>query len=237
MEVSSHRARRLLRYLADRGWLVRVARGTYATVPLSAREAGDWPVDPWVVAMRRFAPCYVSGWSALAYHGLTEQIFRSAVVMTAKTIRRREDNSQSTPFVLRHRDHSKLFGLMVVWRDGNPVRMSDRERTIIDVLDEPALAGGMTHAAEALMAYFDENETDEDRLISYGDRLANRAVFKRLGYIVEALQLADDHLLQACEARRSAGFTRLDPSVDRDGERNARWGLKINVRVDYLRSR
>jgi predicted transcriptional regulator of viral defense system len=236
LDVALPRARRLLRYLADRGWLTRVARGMYATVPLAAREPANWPVDSWVVATRRFEPCYLAGWSALAHHGLTEQIFRAVVVVTSLTVRHRELNSQNIPFVLRHRDRSKFFGLDLVWRDGNRVQVSDRERTLVDVLDEPALAGGAAQVAEALVAYFEDEQRSEDRLIEYGDRLGNGTVFKRLGYLLESLQVGDERLVRACKLRRSSGFTLLDPSVPSNGERNARWGLRTNVPLSHLSS-
>jgi len=37
------------------------------------------------------------------------------------------------------------------------------------------------------MAYLDQR--DPARLIEYGDRLGNRAIFKRLGYLIETLNL------------------------------------------------
>jgi predicted transcriptional regulator of viral defense system len=232
--VPLERSRRLMRYLADRGWLTRVGRGIYAPVPLAARQPGDWPVDPWIVATRRFDPCYVGGWSALAHHDLTEQIFRSLVVITARKVRNRSDRSQTTPIVLRHRDRTKFFGLDLAWRDGTRVHVSDRERTLIDVLDEPALGGGVPQVAEALLEYFAEGRIDGERLIAYGDRLANRTAFKRLGYLLETLGIGDDTLIAACMARRSAGLSSLDPANPRAGDRDSRWGLKTNVGLDYL---
>ena len=45
-------ARRFLAYLAARGWLVRVRRGYYTTVPLDAIEPTEWREDPWLVASK-----------------------------------------------------------------------------------------------------------------------------------------------------------------------------------------
>ena len=64
LAVDGRRAGRLLRYLAERGWLSRVRRGLYTTVPLGASEPSAWREDPWAVAARVFAPCYIGGWSA-----------------------------------------------------------------------------------------------------------------------------------------------------------------------------
>ena len=98
---------------------------------------------------------------------------------------------------------------------------------MIDALDDPRLAGGIRHVAEITDAYF--NEHDPLTLIDYGDRLGNRAVFKRLGYIVEALGRDRPDLITACRARVSAGISPLDPQGPKSGRRLMRWGLRVNV--------
>ena len=77
---------RLLVYLARRGWLSRVRRGLYVAVPLDARRSGEWAEDPWVVAERVFSPCYIGGWSACEHWDLTEQVFRTLLVVTARAV-------------------------------------------------------------------------------------------------------------------------------------------------------
>jgi predicted transcriptional regulator of viral defense system len=67
------------------------------------------------------------------------------------------------------------------------------------------------------------------QLIDSGDRLGNRTVFKRLGYIVEALGLDAPALVSACERRISAGISPLDPDSPPGGRRAMRWRLRVNV--------
>lgn len=50
------RAARLLRHLAEQGWVARVQRGLYTTVPLEAEDPQHWSVDPWAVAAAALAP-------------------------------------------------------------------------------------------------------------------------------------------------------------------------------------
>lgn len=52
MGLELSRVSRLLRHLAAQGWLVRVRRGLYATVPLGAERPQEWSADPWAVAAR-----------------------------------------------------------------------------------------------------------------------------------------------------------------------------------------
>jgi len=223
------RTRRLLAYLARRGWLSRVRRGLYVAVPLDARRSGEWIEDPWVVAERTFSPCYVGGWSACQHWGLTEQVFRTMLVVTARKVRNHEPEIQGTPYRLTVRSEEKLFGLTQVWRDRVRVSVSDPTRTVIDILDDPTLGGGIRSVADILYEYVTGEFRDDDLLLEYGDRLGNRAVFKRLGFLLEHLEVSPGGLLAACGRRRSAGLVTLDPSVHTRGRIVTRWGLRANV--------
>lgn len=64
LAVTRERARKLLGHLASRGWLARVKRGTYSTVPLDATQPQEWRADPCVTAAVTFGPCYLGGWTA-----------------------------------------------------------------------------------------------------------------------------------------------------------------------------
>jgi len=111
------------------------------------------------------------------------------------------------------------------------VPVSDPSRTIIDVLDDPSIGGGIRHVASMVGEYLTAEHRNEGQLVEYGDRLGNRTVFKRLGWILEVLDHGDA-LVEACLERRSAGLAKLDPTVDATGRIVRRWGLRVNVALD-----
>src|SRR5712691_9523025 len=84
LAVDRPTASRITGYLASRGWLARVRRGLYVAVPLEATAPGEWRADPWLVAAHVFEPCYIGGWSACEHWGLTDQLFRELLVVTAQ---------------------------------------------------------------------------------------------------------------------------------------------------------
>jgi predicted transcriptional regulator of viral defense system len=225
-------AGQLLGYLARRGWLSRVRRGLYVAVPLDARRSGEWVEDPWVVAERLFSPCYIGGWSAFEHWDLTEQIFRTLIVVTTRRVRHRDLEVQGLPIHLTVRSREALFGTVSVWRSQNKVDVSDPSRTLIDVLDDPRLGGGMRSVNDALREYLHSEHRDDPRLVEYGDRLGNHAVFKRLGYLLEQSGSDATDLIEASLARRSSGLAKLDPSAKDAGRILRRWGLRVNVILD-----
>lgn len=89
LKVSPVDTAKMLSRWAKKGWLSRVRRGLYIRIPLESSTA-DIPVDdPWILADRLFSPCYIGGWSAAEYWDLTEQVFRTIVVLTIQKPRDR----------------------------------------------------------------------------------------------------------------------------------------------------
>lgn len=227
--IPEARAKRLVRYLADRGWLDRIRRGVYVTVPLDAHRSGKHREDPWVVAMSLFGECYIGGWSAAEHWHLTEQVFRDVLVVTATKLRDRTPELQGTRYRLYTLAPDKHFGTAGVWRDGVRVAVSDPSRTLVDTLSVPRLGGGIRHVAALTYEYMSGDYRDESMLVSYIERLGNRTVFKRLGFIIEALKLDAPDLVETCLKRRSQGVSKLDPGVGQTGRITTRWGLAVNV--------
>ena len=105
-------AARLAR-LTRHGWLQRARRGLYLVVPLEAApNQRSTAEDPWVLAREVFAPCYIGGWSAAEYWGLTEQLFRSTLVVTAAPVRTTNVQILSHTFRVFRAPRSRLFSSM-----------------------------------------------------------------------------------------------------------------------------
>jgi predicted transcriptional regulator of viral defense system len=232
LDLSPERARRLLAYLAQRGWLTRVRRGLYTPVPLEAAHPSEWREDPWVVAAELFAPCYIGGWSACEHWSLTDQLFRDVVVFSGRWLRDRTPTVQDTTYRVKVVSPERLFGTRTVWRGPVQVPVSDPSRTLIDLLDDPSMGGGIRHVAEVLHEWFTAAFRDDALLIQYAERHGNRSVYKRLGYLVEALGLDAPELVRSCRARMSRGVVQLDPSGPAGGRRVSRWNLRVNVRIE-----
>ena len=101
LDLSRKEAATLLARWARAGRLSRVRRGLYVPVPIEATSP-DVPLDdPWIVASRLFSPCYIGGWSAAEHWDLTEQLFRSVLVLTTQRPRNRKPVLKGTPLLIR----------------------------------------------------------------------------------------------------------------------------------------
>jgi predicted transcriptional regulator of viral defense system len=205
-------AKRLARW-REQGWLRRVGSGAY--VPASVDTLGSERVlaDAWVLVPALFAPAYIAGRTAAEHWDLTEQIFKDIVVVTGQAIRERHQTKQGFEFTLKHLKPEKIFGTKAVWRQKTKVPVSDVHRTIIDMLDDPALGGGIQQVSDCLDVYFKRADRSDQKLIEYGDQLGNGAVFKRLGFLAERRDYSAS-LIELCRARLTAGNAKLDPALN-----------------------
>lgn len=211
LDLDRREAAKTLSRWMNQGWLTRIAPGLYAPVPLDARTSAQVIEDPWIMIPYLFEPCYVGGWTAAGHHDFTEQIFRSIFVFTAQPVRHKTQIYHDTEFVLKHVPEDALFGLKTLWRENVKILISDKHRTIIDMLDTPKTGGGITHVFECLQNYFKDPDADPGKLIEYAVKLGNGAVFKRLGFLAEKLNRTE--LLEPCQSRMTAGNAKLDPAI------------------------
>jgi predicted transcriptional regulator of viral defense system len=223
--TSRHEAAQRLSRWAEQGWLHRVGRGTYVPVALDTLGAEQTLDDPWVLVPPLFDPAYVAGRTAAEHWDLTEQIFKDIVVVTGRAVRQKNQLRHGARFHLKHVDANKIFGTKTVWRNRTKVAVSDVHRTIIDMLDDPALGGGIQHVADCLQSYLKRTDRDDQKLIEYADRLGNGAVFKRLGFLVERLN-DGKQLIQLCQTQLSTGLAKLDPALPAQ-RINTRWKLRL----------
>ena len=142
-----------------------------------------------------------------------------------------EDQSQVLPFLVKRAPEKRMFGTKPIWRDQARAKESDPSRTLVDVLENPSMGGGIRHVVDDMGAYFKEEHRDDELLASYVGHMSNRVVFKRLGYLLETLDIYAPALLQVCEAGVSSGVSRLDPSMPNVGLVAWRWNLRVNGRV------
>lgn len=229
LKLDINRAQRFLAYLAKAGWLTRIRRGLYTTVSLDVIEPSAWQEDPWIIAAKVFSPFYIGGWSACEYWGLTDQVFKETVVISGRTTRVNRTEIQGVPFYVKTAKKDKIFGTETVWRGQTRAYVSDPARTIVDILDDPKIGGGIRHIADIIKAYTTHERRDDSLLIRYINKLGNRTVFKRLGYLLEVMKLGDVTIIETCHKEISSGTSLLDPSAPRKGRFTRRWNLRINV--------
>ena len=232
---SAHgQARRLLvSRLARKGWLLRIERGKYAVVPRAA--IGAWSEHPFVIA-HGIAPehHFISYWSALAHHGLTEQ---QPQVVTVAVLRRSRppisfqhwdyrfvEVPESAFFGYREHAFPALNGAVTVH-----VPIADPSKAVLDSLEHEDAAGGLAEVTKALRRGFARKLVSVQELAANVERWGNAALAARAGFLVERLDLGDATPLMKL-ARRNGRVPALSQQ-DRKSEAptDRRWRLRVNA--------
>ena len=244
LKLSRIQSAKLLSQWASQGWLRRVGVGVYVPVPLDLLNSKQVIEDPWILVPTLFSPAYVGGRTAAEYWDLTEQIFRDIVVFTARPVRSRSIKNQSVTFTLKTIKKKKIFGTQTVWRGQTQVAVSDIYKTLIDMMDDPSMGGGIQHVSDCFDNFMKQKQDKKlknssqkfdnykqwkehsfKKLISYARKLGNGAVFKRLGLLAERHPEGYD-LAVACKKNLTQGNAKLDSSLKCD-HLITRWRLWV----------
>lgn len=222
------RTKQALYILAEKGWIKNLERGKYLIVPLEGIARGNWSEEAFVIAANLVDPYTISYWSALNYYGYTEQIPRTIFVQTTKRKFKAETEVLGIPYKFVTVKSHKFFGMTTIWFGNKRVIITDKEKTIADCLDHPEYCGGIVEAAKGLANAVDD-KTDIKKLTQYAKKMNNRAIFKRLGYLAEVLELPVANYLEQWRKMISPGYVLLDPLSAKTGKFVSRWNIRANI--------
>lgn len=221
--------KRVMSSLIKKKWVLPLKRGLYAIVPLDVgvKGADSFILHNFVIASYLVEPYYIGYWSALNYHGLTEQIPSTTLVATTKPKSPLEILGAIYYFVKIEK--RKFFGFEEIAIEDWKVSISSPEKTMADSLDHPEHCGGIDEIARSI--YFNHEELDLKRIYSFAEKMGNMTILKRLGYILEATDLVKKCGDLFSNFKPSKGYPALDPLSPKKGKHNSRWGLLVNLEL------
>lgn len=223
LETTPEAAKTVASNLADKKWLDRLKRGTYLIVPLAAGETGEYTEHEFVIASHLAEPMYLSYWTALNCHGLTEQVPLTVFVATAKRVTDKEIHNIEYRFVTL--TDSKFFGFEPVSVGPHQVNMATVEKAIVDCADHPEYCGGITELAKALTR---TDNLNPDRLTEYLLRQGNGAAIKRVVYLADILDIELSRR-EELEDAFTTGYSKLDPTKPDGGKHDSSYRLQLNI--------
>lgn len=207
---------RLLARLKAEGLVAEVEKGKFLLLGLEPERVLSHPL---FIASHLVTPAYVSFWSALHFYGFTEQVPLTTFVATTK--KKRPVTFRGLRFRFVTLKPQKFFGYRREMVDDLPVLIADETKAIVDSLHQPRCAGGIAGVARSLRAALEV--VDVSTLVEYANRMGDKSLGSRLGYLLEAL----GHPVEGLIA--SAGPVKLDPGRPRTGPYDGRWRVWVNV--------
>jgi predicted transcriptional regulator of viral defense system len=126
-------------------------------------------------------PYYIGYGTAAAHYGLTTQHRNVIILVTPEHVRERQVGESRVRIV--NPAPKKFFGFESVDVLGHNVMIADREKTAIDCVDRPALAGGAGEAATVLATA--SRRFDWNKAADYLERIGSGALVRRFGWLAD----------------------------------------------------
>lgn len=187
---SEQTGRKVIRNLLRKGWLARLTGGRYLLLPPERGAESLGENNPLAVAAAVVADSYIGWWSAAAFHGFTTQMPATVFVAVKKQTKARIVEDTEIRFVTI--PARKFFGARAYDVYGRSVTISDLEKTVIDCIDRPDIAGGpaeLTRIVHAAMT-----EIDQHKLLDTALQTKSTSMLQRLGFLTDLVErpLSDD---------------------------------------------
>lgn len=221
----------LLQHHARRGHIVLIRRSVWAAVPPGTKPE-HWSPDPYAICARLAPDAIVGYHAALALHGLAYTAWSEYAYLTAAAPRPPFEWRGMTfrpvihPAALR-RARRESAGTAVIDRGGVDVRVSTPERTLVDCLHRPELAGGWEEIWRAVDGV---QYLNIGAYVDYTLLLGNATTAAKAGLLLEmhrtALGVADRDL-ERLETARPRAAHYLDRHTRSGGRLIARWNLIV----------
>lgn len=224
-----------LRGMALRGLLMRLKRGLYYIVPYEL-DADTFMPDWHLVSehLVKKSDHYIGYYSALQIHNLITQPSLKQQIVVSEQVRPSTRDIRGVEFQFIYHNKKHFFGSKKMWIDSyHKVKCSDLEKTLVDCLYKPDYAGGIVEIARALHAA--RNELNYFRLLEYIEKFQSQAVIKRLGFLIETLELKTE-ITNILQEKKTPSYVLLDTELPRTGKTIDRWSIQQNLESETIRS-
>jgi len=227
--------RELLSDMAKRGLLMRLKEGIYYIIPYEAVSETFMP-DWHLIAqyLVNDANHYIGYYSALQIHNLITQPSLKEQIVVSKQLTPSEIKIRNVPFQFIYHNENHFFGVKKMWIDNfNKVLCSDLEKTFIDCLFKPDYAGGIVEVAKAISS--SKEKIKYGTLFDYTMRFNSQAVLKRLGFLLETLEIKDS-IVEELKKLKTESYVVLDTELPKIGKRIKRWSIQQNLETETIKS-
>jgi len=204
-------ARVYLNRLEKRGLVQKIQRNVYTVQK-----------DPLIIASRIVWPGYISLWSALRYHNLTEQLPHEISVLTTSAKSRKIVSAMNTTIVFNRIKPEYFFGFSKVLIEGFEVFMAEPEKAIIDA----ALLRKASFSEIYSILKENRGKISPDRIADYIVMTGNAAAAKRFGWALDKLGHAAAKKLKSMAYRTLIPLDYARPS---SGRKDNKWGIIVNI--------
>ena len=227
--------KQLLSDMSKRGLLMRLKKGLYYVIPYE--QPAETFMPDWHLIAKNLvgdADHYIGYYSALQIHNLITQPSLKEQIVVSKQIRPSSIRIKDVPFQFIYHNENHFFGSKKIWIDSfHKVICSDLEKTFIDCLFKPDYSGGIVEIARAL--FVSKDKIKFDKLLEYSEKFKSQAVVKRLGFLLETLEI-ETGIIKKLQKVKTKSYVLLDTELPKTGKMISRWSIQQNLETETIKS-
>ena len=220
--------RQIIYQLKKKGILKPITKGVYYYSPLEAGPAGarinEFLIPPILFPNGNY---YVGYSNMYNYYGFTDQIFQTLYVLN--TSRQRERTICGIPFKLVKISQKRMYGLENIKISDSEIIVSDRERTMVDLIYFPDPVGGLKKAFEILEKEASSGKSDIKKLIKYAISFPVVSTRKRIGFVLDKCSISEKILAPLEKSVKNTSLITLCGSKSRKGTIDNKWKVIIDA--------
>lgn len=220
--------RQIIYQLKKKGILRPITKGVYYYSPLEAGPRGS-RINEFLIPPVLFPKAnYYVGYSTMYnYYGLTDQIFQTFYILN--TSLQRERIIGGIPFKLLKISPKRMYGLKKVKTGESEIIVSDKERTLVDLIYFSNPVGGLKQALEIFKDEVCKGKIDLKKLIKYVQLFPSTSTRKRIGFALEQCRISDAVLAPLIKRVKKTSLVTLYGSKSRKGAINKKWKVIIDA--------
>jgi predicted transcriptional regulator of viral defense system len=227
---------KVLSSMVQKGMLIKLRKDIYFIVPIDA-DASTYIPDWHIVAKElvRGKKYYIGYYSAMQIHGLITQPSLTEIIVTETQMKPSKLTIKGVEFQFVTHTKTRFFGFKNTWiNKHDKVMVSNLEKTLVDALTKPHLCGGIVEIAKAI--YETREKVNLELLIEYLLQNDSNAAIKRYLFLCDILGINWTSYHETIMDKLLSNYSLLDTSSPNEGKYNSKFGLKINMDIQTIKS-
>jgi predicted transcriptional regulator of viral defense system len=220
--------RQIIYQLKKKNILTPITKGVYYYSPLEAGPAGarinEFLIPPILFPKGNY---YIGYSNMYNYYGFIEQIFQTMYVLNTSLHKQRD--ICGIPFKLLKISPRRMYGLRKLKIKDTEVIVSDKERTLVDLIYFPNPAGGLRIAFEILKKQVSSGKIDLRKFIRYTLSFPAVSVKKRIGLALQECGISKTVLAPLEKSVKNTSLITLYGSRSRKGTVNNTWKVIVDA--------
>ncbi len=218
------RAKTVLR-LKRKNILFPVKRGVYFFSPLESSSNGRSTIEMLVPQLYFPKKNYYIGYSMMYnFYGFTDQIFQTMYILNTSFSKRKIIDKIEYNFIKTNAN--RMYGLKTIKIKDIDVIISDKERTLVDLIYFNKPVGGINNAENILKDCINNEKCNIKKIINYASKFPIIKTRKQIGLFLDNLNIKNSMLYPLIKSVKNTSL--ISFSGSRKGKINNKWKVIIN---------